>query len=171
MPRWRLGRVRGKGSAKVAQLQAAMELARRAALPSVGEKILIKSTKAAAYFAARLRGLAQEHFRVAYLNRQGRLWEDALLAEGAVDSVNPPLRSLIGRALQANASALIAAHNHPSGAPEPSESDRLLTKDILIATRPLGLRVLDHIIIADGASYSFADSGLLDELALEVGAL
>jgi DNA repair protein RadC len=70
------------------------------------------------------------------------------------------------RALQANASALIAAHNHPSGVAEASESDRLLTQDMIVATRPLGLKLLDHVIVGEGTTFSFADSGLLDELEL-----
>ena len=101
-----------------------------------------------------------------YLNRRQALLEDALIAQGSVESVRPPLRTIVMRALQANASALIAAHNHPSGVAEPSESDRLLTQDMIAATRPLGLKVLDHVIVAEGATFSFADSGLLAELEL-----
>jgi len=78
--------------------------------------------------------------------------------------VRPPLRNIVARALQVNAAALIAAHNHPSGAAQPSESDRLLTQDLIAAARPLGLIVLDHVIVGAEATYSFADSGLLDEL-------
>ena len=85
--------------------------------------------------------------------------------------MRPVLRTILARALQVNASALIAAHNHPSGAAEPSESDRLLTKDLLIAARPLGVAVLDHVIVGGEETYSFADSGLLAELALEAGAV
>jgi DNA repair protein RadC len=77
------------------------------------------------------------------------------------------VRAIISRALQANASALIAAHNHPSGALEPSESDRILTRDLIAACHPIGIKVLDHLIITDGACFSFADSGLLDELSFE----
>ena len=75
-------------------------------------------------------GLSDEHFRVLYLNRRSALLDDALMAQGAVDSVHSPLRNIIARALQVNASALIAAHNHPSGAAEPSESDRLVDAKI-----------------------------------------
>jgi DNA repair protein RadC len=73
------------------------------------------------------------------------------------------------RVRKEDATGLIAAHNHPSGAAEPSEADRLLTRDLLAASAPLGLRVLDHVIVAEEATYSFADSGLLDELVLEAG--
>lgn len=160
--------IKGLGPAKLAQLQAALELGRRAALPTVREETAIKSTQQAAdYFTARLRGLADEHFRVAYLNQRGRLLNDALIAAGTVDTVRPLVRSIVARALQANASALIAAHNHPSGVAEPSDADRLLTRDLIAACHPLGLKVLDHVIVAENGHYSFADTGLLDILALE----
>lgn len=142
-------------------------MGRRAALPGKREDTHIKSTaQAAAYFTARLRGLADEHFRVAYLNRQGRLLDDSLLAEGTADNVRPSVRTIVARALHSNASALIAAHNHPSGVAEPSESDRLLTQDVIAACRPIGINVLDHVIVTENGYYSFADSGLLDELNL-----
>jgi DNA repair protein RadC len=160
--------VKGLKGAKAAQLMAAMEIARRVAVPTKRSELQFKSTSvAAAYLAQRLRGLPNEHFRVLYLNRRNALLDDALVAQGAVDSVHPPIRNIIARALQVNAIGLIAAHNHPSGAAEPSESDRLLTKDLIAAARPLGLRLLDHVIVGEDATYSFADGGLLDELELE----
>ncbi|MGH8563825.1 MAG: JAB domain-containing protein [Gammaproteobacteria bacterium] len=112
-------------------------------------------------------GFPDEHFHVLYLNRQNRLLDDTLLAQGAVDQVRPPVRVIVARALQVNATAIICAHNHPSGFAKPSESDRVLTRDIISALRPIGLRVMDHVIVAEEATYSFADSGLLDELELE----
>lgn len=160
--------VKGLKSAKAAQLLAAVEVARRVAVPTKRSELQFKGTSAAtAYLAERLRGLSQEHFRVLYLNRLNALLDDALMAQGSVNSVRPPLRNIITRALQVNASGLIAAHNHPSGAAEPSESDRLLTKELIAAVRPLGLRLLDHVVVGEDATYSFADSGLLDELQLE----
>src|SRR3990172_2878510 len=160
--------VKGLKGAKAAQLAAAMEIARRVSLPDKREQIQIKgTTQAADYLRERLRGLADEHFRVLYMSRQNRLLDDALLAQGAVDHVWPPIRNIVARALQVNASGLIAAHNHPSGAAEPSESDRLLTRDLIAAARPLGLKLLDHVIVGEETTYSFADSGLLDELELE----
>jgi len=116
---------------------------------------------------ARLRGLADEHFRVIYLNRRGRLLDDALIAKGTVDTVHPPIRSIVARALQTNASALIVAHNHPSGAAQPSDTDKLLTRDLIAACHPLGIEVLEHVIVTDNEHYSFADTGLLNKLGLE----
>jgi len=163
-----LQEVKGLKRAKTAQLVAAMEIARRVSASRKQGQLEIKSTRAAAeYLRNRLRSLPEEHFRVLYLNRRNKLLDDALIAQGTVESVRPPLRTIVARALQVNACALIAAHNHPSGAAEPSESDRLLTLDLIAAARPLGLKVLDHVIVGEEATYSFADSGLLDELELE----
>jgi DNA repair protein RadC len=160
--------IKGLGNAKVAQLHAALELGRRAFLPAPQMRQIIKSTRQAAdYFTVRLCGLAEEHFRVAYLNRQGRLLEDALLAQGTVDTVRPHVRAIISRALQSNASALIAAHNHPSGTAEPSESDKILTRDLIAACHPIGIKVFDHLIVTDAECFSFADNGILDELSFE----
>lgn len=161
--------IKGIKGAKLAQLQAALEIGRRVSLPTTREKTIIKSTtQAASYFTTRLRGLPHEHFRVVYLNRLGRILDDALIAEGTVDNVRPPVRVVVARALQANASTLILAHNHPSGSAQPSESDKTLTREILAACKPLGLRVLEHVIVSENEEYSFADSGLLDQLFLEI---
>ncbi|MCR4320702.1 MAG: DNA repair protein RadC [Candidatus Brocadiaceae bacterium] len=160
--------IKGLKGAKVAQLSAAMEIARRVSLPDKRKQLLIKGTsQAGEYLKERLRGLPDEHFRVLYLNRRNRLLDDVLIAQGEVDGVKPPLRSIINHALRTNTSSLIAAHNHPSGLTEPSESDIILTRDLISATRPLGMKILDHIIVGEETTYSFADSGLLDELELE----
>jgi DNA repair protein RadC len=159
--------VKGLKHAKAAQLIAAMEIARRVSVPGERGQLLIKSTAiAGTYLRERLRGLAEEQFRVLYMNRRNALLEDSLIAQGSVHSVRPSLRNIVARALQVNASAFIAAHNHPSGATEPSESDRMLTQDLIAAGRPLGLKVLDHVIVGEETVFSFADSGLLDELEL-----
>lgn len=158
---------KGLKGAKAAQLIAAMEIARRVSVPAERGRLVIKSTDAAGeYLRGRLRGMAEEQFRVLYLNRRNALLEDALIAQGSVDAVRPSLRNIVARALQVNASALIAAHNHPSGAAEPSESDRMLTQDLIATSRPLGLKVLDHVIVGEETTFSFSDSGLLDELEL-----
>jgi len=159
--------IKGLGDAKLAQLLAALELGRRAALPATREQTVIKNTtQAAAYFAARLRRLAEEHFRVIYLNQVGRLLDDSLIAKGTVNTVHPPVRTIVARALQTNAAALIAAHNHPSGATTPSEADKALTRDLIAACHPLGIAVLDHQIVGEDGCFSFADTGLLREISL-----
>jgi len=159
--------VKGLKGAKAAQLAATMEVARRVSLPDARRRITLKSTRAAAdYFRSRLKGLSEEHFRALFLNRQGALLEDALLAAGSVDQVKPSIRSIVTKALQANASAIIVAHNHPSGAAEASESDKLFTEDLFATLKPIGVKLLDHVVIGGDVVYSFANHGLMDEIAL-----
>lgn len=159
--------VKGLKGAKAAQLAAAMEIARRVSIPDSRNRITLNSTRQAAdYLRSRLRGLSEEHFRALFLNRKGALLEDALVAAGAVDHARPPIRLIVSRALQANASAVIVGHNHPSGAAEASESDKLFTEDLFGALKPIGVKLLDHVIIGGEEEYSFADNGLMDEIAL-----
>lgn len=159
--------IKGLKGAKAAQLAATMEVARRVSLPDTRKRITLKSTREVAdYLRSRLQGLPEEHFRALLLNRRGALLEDALLAVGAVDQARPPIRLIVARALQANASAVIVAHNHPSGTAAASESDRLFTEDLFGALKPIGVKLLDHCVIGGDTVYSFADNGLMDEIAL-----
>jgi len=159
--------VKGLKGAKAAQLVAAIEISRRIALPDSRKSINLKSTgDAAAYLRSRLHGLAEEHFRALFLNRRGILLEDALLSVGSVDQARPPLRLIVARTLQANASAVIVAHNHPSGAAQPSESDKMFTEDLYAALKPIRVQLLDHVVVAGDSVFSFADSGMMDEIAL-----
>lgn len=163
--------VKGLKGAKAAQMAAAMEIARRVALPDSRKRAMLKTTwEAVDYLRSRMRGLAEEHFRALFLNRRGTLLEDALLAVGSVDQARPPIRLIVVRALQSNASGVILAHNHPSGAAEPSESDKLFTEDVFAALKPIGVKLLDHIVIGADLVFSFADSGMMDELALSAEA-
>lgn len=159
--------VKGLKGAKAAQLSAAMEIARRVSLPDARKGIILKNTRAAAdYLRSRLQGLSEEHFRALLLNRRGALLEDALLTVGSVDQARPLIRSIVVKILQANASTVIIAHNHPSGDAEASESDKIFTEDLFIALKPIGVKLLDHMIFGDNAVFSFADEGLMDEITL-----
>ncbi|MGD9973623.1 MAG: DNA repair protein RadC [Desulfatirhabdiaceae bacterium] len=163
-----LQEIKGLKGAKAAQLSAALEIARRAQLPDSREKVrLCKSDSVVDYLTARLHGLPDEHFRGLYLNRQNMLLEDVLFATGTVDQVRPAIRNIVAKALHVNASALILGHNHPSGSAGASESDRMFTADVLAALRPIGVTLLDHIIVAGDSAFSFADAGLMAELNLE----
>ncbi len=160
-----LQEIKGLKGAKAAQLAAAMEIARRILLPDIRVRVSLKNIHAAAdYLQSRLRGLSEEHFRALFLNRRGALLEDALLAVGSVNQARPEIRSIVARALQANSSMVIVAHNHPSGAAELSESDRLFTADLYAALKPIGLKLLDHIVIGEDSVFSFADNGIMDEI-------
>lgn len=107
---------------------------------------------------ARLGGLKVEVFEVMYLDTQYQLVHDGIvrIAEGTVDRAAVYPREVIAGALRHSASFIALAHNHPSGRCEPSEQDQRLTERIIEAAQPLGIRVLDHIIIAGNDYYSFA---------------
>jgi DNA repair protein RadC len=161
--------IKGLKSAKAAQLAAAMEIARRVSLPDSRKRITIKTiTEAANYLQERLRGLPEEHFRALLLSRRAGLLEDALLAVGSVDQARPPIRVVVTKVVQANASAVIVGHNHPYGAAAASEADRIFTLELFAALKHINVRLLDHVIIGEDAIFSFAESGLLDEIALSV---
>lgn len=163
-----LQEIKGLGGAKAAQLAAALEIGRRAALPDSREKITLRRPEDVVdYLTARLHGLSEEHFHCLYLNRRGVLIEDALLATGTVDQVRPTIRAIVAKALRANASAVILGHNHPSGTVGPSESDHIFTADVLAALRPIGVSLVDHIIVAGDTAFSFEEAGLMAELNLE----
>lgn len=161
--------IKGLKNAKVAQLGAVMEIARRVTLPDSRDRVLLKSTSdAVEYSRRRLHGLAEEHFRGLLLNRRGVLLEDSLFAVGTVNQVRPSMRMVVERALQSNASAMIVVHNHPSGKAEASESDKLFTQDLISALRPIRIKLLDHLIVGADSVFSFADSGLMEEILLTV---
>ena len=127
-------RIHGLGTAKIAQIKAALELGRRSAVSKVSpQRIIASSDDAKEYFFARLRDLPREHFRVLLLNRRQRIIEDYLADEGTVHGAVPSVREILTRALTTGASALIAAHNHPSGSIEPSREDKAWTGQLVAA--------------------------------------
>ena len=158
--RWR--EIPGLGMAKIAQVRAALEIGRRLAKqPSTRRKNFSKPGAVASYLAQRLRGLGREQFIVLYLNRRGRLIEDRIEAEGTVHSVTPTVREIAATALRLAASAIIIGHNHPSGDAAPSPEDRILTRRISDALQSIEVRLLDHVVVSDDETFSFAAAGLL----------
>jgi len=110
-----------------------------------------------------LRDAKKEKFKVLFLDAKNRIIEEKTLFEGTVDSSAVYPREIMKDALRYNASSLIFVHNHPSGDPEPSASDKKITKDLVLAARVMQLSVLDHIIIGDDRYFSFADHGLIED--------
>ena len=154
--------IRGLGTAKIAQVKAALELGRRSTLARlVPQHRIATSEDAKQYFLARMRDLSREHFRVVLLNRRQRIIEDYLADVGTVHGAVPSVREILARALQSGASALIAAHNHPSGSIEPSTEDESWTRQLLAGAAPLEIRVLDHLIVTRDHVTSMAELGLL----------
>jgi DNA repair protein RadC len=104
-----------------------------------------------------------EMFHIFYLDRKNRLIEDETMARGTVDHVSVYSREILRRCIQLNASAVILAHNHPSGDPMPSASDISMTKSINKALAVLEITLHDHVIIGSSRrnAYSFRTAGLL----------
>jgi DNA repair protein RadC len=102
----------------------------------------------------------REHFALMLLDSQHKVLECSVIFSGTIDGASIYPREIVKAALYANAAAVILAHNHPSGQPEPSTADKRITERIKSALALVDIRVLDHIIVGDSC-YSFAESGEL----------
>ncbi|MDB5986595.1 MAG: hypothetical protein JWR16_1648 [Nevskia sp.] len=153
---------KGLGEAKFAQLQAVLEMARRNLAQELVQRDLLSDPQATRRFlAARLRDLDVEAFAAIFLDSQHRVILFEVLARGSIDSASVYPREVVKRALASGAAALIFAHNHPSGNAEPSAADRALTERLKQALATVDIRVLDHLVIGEGAPASFAERGWL----------
>lgn len=155
-------RIHGLGAAKYAQLQAVLELAKRAICEEVRQADVMHSPKAVRqYLQLMLGGRAYESFAVLFLDVKNRLISSEELFRGTLDQASVYPREVLKSALKHNAAAVILAHNHPSGSCEPSSADRQLTSKLQQALQLIDIRVLDHFIVANPHVYSFAEHGLL----------
>ncbi len=158
-----LKRVRGLGgNAKRAELLAVLELARRAIGERLRERAALGSPDAVKqYLQLQMGGRAHEVFAVMFLDSQNRLIALEELFRGTLTQTSVYPREVAVRALHHHAAAVVLAHNHPSGAVQPSRADEALTQSLKAALALLDVRVLDHIIVAPGQALSFAERGLL----------
>jgi DNA repair protein RadC len=113
------------------------------------------------YLQARLRDLPHEVFGCVFLDNRHRVLGFDELFRGTIDNTTVYPREVVRQALHRNAAAVILAHNHPSGVPEPSDADRLITRRIRDALELVDVRLLDHVVVGDGACVSLASRGLL----------
>ncbi len=150
----------GLGPAKYAQLQAVLELARRhLAEPLQHGQALNDPAETRRYLNARLCDHASEVFACLFLDTRHRLIVYEELFRGTIDGATVHPREVVRRALQHNAAAVILAHNHPSGVAEPSDADRRITRRLQEALALVDIRVLDHLVVGDQVSVSFAERG------------
>lgn len=119
------------------------------------------------YLYHSMRDLKKEVFKVIFLNSQNQITETEDLFEGTVNSSAVSPREVIESAIKNNAVSLIFVHNHPSGNPQPSQSDKELTRDLVYAGSIMRIRVLDHVIIGNNTYSSFASEGLIEEYQLD----
>ena len=153
---------RGLGLARFAELQAAVEIARRQLSETLRAGPSLASPRATRDFlSSQLRDLEHEVFCCLYLDKRHRLIQFQELFRGTIDGASVHPREIVKLALQRNSAAVIIAHNHPSGIPEPSQADELITQRVKEALGLVDIRLLDHIIIGDGASVSLAERGLV----------
>ena len=154
--------VHGMGDAKFAQLQAVLEMARRALGESLHQGVNLSSPAAVKdYLVLGMASRPHEVFCVLFLNAQNGLIATEELFRGTLTQTSVYPREIVKRALTHNAAAVILAHNHPSGAAEPSQADRLLTDALKNALGLVDVRVLDHFVVAGRSAISFAEHGCL----------
>jgi DNA repair protein RadC len=151
----------GLGEAKASQIKAAIELGRRLTLEAPEERASINSpADAAALVQYEMSALEQEHLRVIVLDRRNRVMETVEVYKGSVNSSQIRVGEVFKEAIRKNASAIIIAHNHPSGDPTPSPDDVAVTRAIVQAGKLLDVEVLDHLVIGQGRWVSLKERGL-----------
>jgi DNA repair protein RadC len=154
--------IHGMGQAKYVQLQAVLEMARRALKEELQRGDALNSPRAVRdYLQLLLGGRQQEVFLVLFLDTQHCVIASEELFHGTLSQTSVYPREVVKRALAHNAAAVIFAHNHPSGVAEPSQSDQYLTTALKQALGLVDVRVLDHFIVAGTGCLSFAERGLL----------
>lgn len=155
--------IHGMGAAKYAQLQAVLEMARRAIGESLQDRDILSSPAAVReWLRLQLARLPHEVFMVLLLDAQNRLIRAEELFRGTLTQTSVYPREVVKLVLTYNAAAVILAHNHPSGACEPSKADELITRSLKQALALVDVAVLDHFVVAgQHPPLSFAERGLL----------
>ena len=154
---------KGLGGAKIAHIQAALEIGRRYREDdvSIGKQKIASAKDVVDIVMPQLRDLKTEVFKVVYLDSNNRIIDISDTAVGTVDQAFPIIREIIHAALQKFAKSIVCVHNHPSANIAPSNEDKKFTKELCDAGKLMEIKVLDHVIIGDNQYYSFADQGML----------
>jgi len=150
---------KGLGGAKIAHIQAALEIGRRYREDdiSIGKQKIASAKDVVDIIMPQLRDLKTEVFKVVCLDANNRIIDIADVTRGTVNEAMPIIREIIHFALQKFAASIICAHNHPSANIIPSREDRGFTEDLISAGKLMGIKVLDHVIIGDNEYFSFTD--------------
>lgn len=150
----------GIGSARAAQILAAIELGRRTMTRAARERVQIVNARAAAEFLLPQYGNRPvEQFGVLLLDTKHRVLRSVVLSIGTLDASIVHPRDVFGAAAAAGAAAVVLFHNHPSGDPKPSDDDVQLTRRLAAVGMLMGITVIDHLILADVRYYSFKEEG------------
>jgi DNA repair protein RadC len=157
-----LTKLRGIGQAKAIGIVAALELGRRRKGSEALERSTVTTSRdIAAYFTPMLADIPHEEFWVLLLNAKLKIIGAHRVAQGGVGGTQVDMRLLLKPCIESLAHAVAVAHNHPSGSAQPSHNDKLITQKIQQAASLVGIRLVDHIVVADSTYFSFADEGLL----------
>ena len=153
---------KGIGEAKAISIIAAMELGRRRRSEVALELKKITSSKSIfELMQPEIGELPHEEFWILILNRANQVVKEEYLSKGGISGTVVDVRLICKAAIENNASALVIAHNHPSGQLTASEQDKSITKKLKEALKTFEIALLDHLIIGDQQYYSFADDGIL----------
>ncbi|ADQ80342.1 DNA repair protein RadC [Paludibacter propionicigenes WB4] len=153
-------RFKGIGEAKAITIMAALEIGKRRKTSEVVErKKITSSLDLFDLFEPQLVDLPHEEFWVGLLNGANKVIEIKRLTQGGSRQTVVDIPMLLKMALEKSALAVVVAHNHPSGQNRPSHEDEQITRKIKVGCEAIGITLLDHIIIAKGQYYSFADEG------------
>ena len=153
---------KGIGEAKAITIIAALELGKRRKISEILEKKKItQSNDVFEFFQPVLGDLPHEEFWILLLNRANRIIEKKKISQGGVSGTVIDVKVILKHAIENLSSSLILCHNHPSGNKTPSNADNTITRKLVEAGDIMDIKILDHIIIADTAYYSYADEGNL----------
>jgi DNA repair protein RadC len=157
-----LARVDGLGETSIAAIKIVQSAAVRMLRRDVDQRPVLGSWQALLdYLHADMAFLDIERVRVLHLNSRNMLIRDDHMGDGSIDEAAIYVREVVKRAMELATASVIVVHNHPSGAPEPSKQDIAITRQLVQATKPLGIAVLDHIIIGRSDHRSLRSMGLL----------
>ena len=156
--------IRGIGEVKAVRLKCLTELSMRMSMAKAREGLnLTSSGQVAAYFMEKLRHRETECVVVACVDAKGQLICERKLSEGSVNMSLISPREIFLAALESRAVNIVLVHNHPSGDPTPSRSDRELTRNVRDTGEKMGIRLLDHVIIGDNRYVSFRERAWFSE--------
>ena len=157
-----LTEIKGMGKAKAVQIQALVELSKRLATLNKEERDIIKCPADTAHLLMpELRYLTQEVFKLVLLDTQNQVISMPMISKGSLTSSIVHPREVFREAINHSSAAIVLAHNHPSGVPDPSKQDIKITKKLIASGKIIGIEVLDHIIIGDGIFLSMKEKGYI----------
>ncbi len=153
---------KGIGDAKYAQFKASIELAKRCLITDMENNAIsaTDSTTVKNYILHQLTHHKEEVFAALFLDNKNRLIAFEKLFFGTINSATVYPRTIIRKAIEHNAAAIIITHNHPSGCLTPSQADKQLTKELKSLLNLVDVRLLDHIIIGAGSSLSMVEEAM-----------